>query len=48
MNLPNLIAQNQGLTIGGWIVMIGCIGMVCALLVFCFWRVLGLSSSENE
>ena len=32
--------QYQGLTVGGWMVMIGCIGLVCSLAVFCFWHVL--------
>ena len=33
-------AQPAGLTTGGWIVMIGCIGFVCTLGAICFWRIL--------
>ncbi|MHC4697471.1 MAG: hypothetical protein ACYTFA_12080 [Planctomycetota bacterium] len=40
MNLGGLLAQQQGLTPGGWIVMIGCITLVCGLCSFCFYRVL--------
>jgi hypothetical protein len=39
MNLVAFLAQEQGLTIGGWVVMVGCITMVCSLCVFCFYRV---------
>ena len=30
----------EGLTPGGWTVMIGCIALVCTLVVFCFYRLL--------
>jgi len=35
-----LPAQSQGLTTGGWIVMIACIGLVCGLCVYCYSRIL--------
>lgn len=35
-----LIAEVEGLSTGGWIMMIGCIGSVCTLATFCFYRVL--------
>ncbi len=35
-----LLAQNQGLTAAGWTMMIGCIGFVCGLCAFCFYRLL--------
>ena len=35
-----LIADVETLSTGGWIMMIGCIGSVCALAAFCFYRVL--------
>ena len=28
------------LSVGGWVVMVGCVTMVCSLVVFCFYRVL--------
>lgn len=33
-------AMNTGLNIGGWIMMIGCVGLVCGLAAYCYWRVL--------
>ena len=35
-----LLAQNQGLTTAGWIVMVSCIALVCGLCAFCFYRIL--------
>ena len=35
-----LIAEVETLSTGGWIMMIGCIGSVCSLAAFCFYRVL--------
>ena len=35
-----VLAQSQGLNTAGWTVMIGCIGLVCGLVVFCFSRIL--------
>lgn len=35
-----LIAEVETLTTAGWIMMIGCIGSVCSLAAFCFYRVL--------
>jgi len=35
-----LLAQSPGLNAGGWTVMIACIGFVCGLCVYCFWRIL--------
>ena len=40
VNLAALLAQQQGLTTGGRIVMIGCITFVCSLCVFCFYRIM--------
>ncbi len=34
------LAQQQALTTGGWVVMVGCIGLVCGLCAFCFYRIL--------
>ena len=36
-----VLAQHQGLTVGGWVVMIGCVTLVCGLMAFCFYRILG-------
>ena len=41
MTAAALLAQTEALNAGGWIVMIGCVGMVCGLVVYCYWRVLG-------
>jgi hypothetical protein len=35
-----LLAQNQDLNVGGWIMLIGCVGLVCGLCTFCYYRVL--------
>ncbi len=35
-----VLAQAPGLNAGGWIMLIGCIGLVCALCAFCFWKIL--------
>ena len=51
-----MIAESQpaGLNIGGWIVMVTCIGFVCTLGAICFWRILmpasggGGSSAESD
>ncbi len=34
------LAQNQELTTGGWVMMIGCIGLVCSLCAFCLYRLM--------
>ncbi len=38
--LFTFLAQAPGLNASGWIMLIGCIGLVCALCVFCFWKIL--------
>lgn len=38
MNPLLVLAQNQELNTAGWIVMIGCLTLVCSLCVFCFYR----------
>ena len=49
MMWANLLAQNQtDLSAAGWTVMICCVGTVCGLVVFCFRRVLGESSSSEH
>ena len=40
MTAAALLAQTEALNAGGWIVMIGCVGLVCGLMVYCYWRVL--------
>ena len=35
-----VLAQAPGLNTGGWIMLIGCIGLVCALCLFCFWKIM--------
>lgn len=35
-----MIAQSEMLSPSGWVMMIGCITLVCGLCVFCFWRIL--------
>ena len=35
-----LFANVETLSTAGWIMMIGCIGSVCSLVAFCFYRVL--------
>lgn len=40
MMLQTILAQHPGLSAAGWTLMIGCIGLVCGLLTFCFYRVL--------
>lgn len=39
MILAAELAPYAGLSPGGWTVMIGCITLVCALVVFCFYRI---------
>ena len=41
MTAAALLAQTEALNASGWIVMIGCVGLVCGLVVYCYWRVLG-------
>ncbi len=48
MTLQPVIAQQQGLSAAGWTLMIGCIGLVCGLLVFCFFRVLTTPSATQH
>ena len=38
--LLTVLAQAPGLTAGGWIMLIGCIGLVLSLCAFCFWKIL--------
>ncbi len=40
MVFPCLLAEVERLDVGGWIMMVGCVGLVCGLLVFCMARVL--------
>jgi len=44
VTLATILAQEQpqvqNLTAAGWILMLGCIGCVCGLCVFCFWHIL--------
>ena len=40
MIFPDLLAEVERLDIGGWIMMVGCVGLYCGLLVFCMTRVL--------
>ena len=35
-----VLAQAPGLNAGGWVMLIGCIGLVCTLCSFCFWKIL--------
>lgn len=48
MTWLNVLAQNDPLTAAGWAMMIGCVGLVCGLMVFCFRRVLGESSPSKH
>ncbi len=44
-----LLAQAPGLNAGGWIMLIGCIGLVCSLCAFCFWKIMTESKpSEHD
>ena len=38
--LLTVLAQAPGLSAGGWIMLIGCISLVCTLCAFCFWKIL--------
>jgi hypothetical protein len=38
--LPTVLEQAPGLNVSGWIMLIGCIGLVCGLCAFCFWKIL--------
>ena len=38
--LPTVLAQAPGLNAGGWVMLIGCVGMVCTLCAFCFWKIM--------
>lgn len=40
MNIVPLLAQNQLLNPAGWTLMIVCVGSVCSLCAFCFWKIL--------
>ncbi len=37
---PNILAQAVGLNAGGWVMLIGCVGLVCGLCAFCFYMIL--------
>ena len=34
-----LLAQSQDLTIGGWVMFVLCVTLVCGLSAFCFYRI---------
>ena len=38
--LNTVFAQAPGLNGGGWVMLIGCIGLVCSLCAFCCWKIL--------
>ena len=38
--LLTVLARTPGLNAGGWVMLIGCIGLVCSLCAFCFWKIL--------
>ncbi len=40
MNATTVIAQLEGLNAGGWTVMLLCVSLISALMVFCYYRVL--------
>jgi len=40
MNGLQVIAQSEGLNAAGWTMLIGCVGMVCGLTAFCYYRIL--------
>ena len=40
MRYLSLMAEVDALSTSGWVMMIGCIGSVCLLATFCFYRVL--------
>ena len=40
MNAATVLAQPEGLSEGGWTLMLLCIGMVVVLMVFCYYRIL--------
>lgn len=35
-----MLAQQTGLTTGGWTVMILCVGLVTSLMLYCYYRIL--------
>ena len=41
-------APPTGLSPAGWVLMIGCIGLVCTLGAFCYWRILRTPPSERD
>jgi len=43
-----LLAQAQGLTSSGLVVMIGCIGLVLSLAAFCFYRLFRESNPSEH
>ncbi len=40
MSTLTVLAQAPGLNASGWIMLICCIGLVCALCAFCFWKIM--------
>ncbi len=40
MNGLVTLAQADGLNAAGWIMLIGCVGTVCCLVTFCYYRIL--------
>ncbi len=47
-DLPNVLEQAPGLSTGGWIMLIGCIGMVLSLCAFCFWKIMTESKPSEH
>ena len=43
-----LSAAQGGLTAGGWIVMVACVGLVCGLAAFCFYHILSESKPSKH
>ena len=39
MSIAPLLAQNQVLNPAGWTLMTVCVGSVCTLCAFCFWKI---------
>lgn len=40
MTCAGLLGQSEGLNAAGWTVMVVCIGLVCGLCAFCYYRLL--------
>ena len=48
MMFATMLAEVQRLNAGGWVVMVGCIGLVCGLLSYCLYRVFTLPPTGDE